>query len=95
MTTDRELQAVLDALPDPCAIVDARLDLQLASLAKVKEERSNEEVERTLAALRQAAKAGDNVMPAIMDAVKAYATVGEMTECLVDAYGRYQEPITI
>lgn len=31
MTTDRELQAVLDALPDPCAIVDARLDLQLAS----------------------------------------------------------------
>jgi methylmalonyl-CoA mutase N-terminal domain/subunit len=34
-------------------------------------------------------------MPAIMDAVKAYATVGEMTKVLVDVYGRYQEPITI
>ncbi len=71
------------------------LDLQLASLRKVKDERNNAEVERTLKALREAAKAGDNVMPAIMDAVKAYATVGEMTECMVDAYGRYEEPITI
>jgi methylmalonyl-CoA mutase N-terminal domain/subunit len=31
-------------------------------------------------------------MPALMDAVKAYATVGEMTNALVDIYGRFQEP---
>jgi len=31
-------------------------------------------------------------MPAIMEAVKAYATVGEMTEVMVSVFGRYQEP---
>jgi methylmalonyl-CoA mutase N-terminal domain/subunit len=31
-------------------------------------------------------------MPALMDAVKAYATVGEMTNALVDVYGHFQEP---
>jgi methylmalonyl-CoA mutase N-terminal domain/subunit len=71
------------------------LDMQLASLRKVREERNKDAVDRTLKALHAAAKANDNVMPAIMDAVKAYATVGEMTKVLVDVYGRYQEPITI
>ena len=42
-------------------------------------------------AVRTEAKAGRNVMP-LMDAVKAYATVGEMTNALVDIYGRFQEP---
>jgi methylmalonyl-CoA mutase N-terminal domain/subunit len=32
-------------------------------------------------------------MPAIMDAVKAYATVGELTDTLVAVYGRFKEPI--
>jgi methylmalonyl-CoA mutase N-terminal domain/subunit len=32
-------------------------------------------------------------MPALMAAVKAYATVGEMTQALVAVYGRYREPI--
>ena len=34
-------------------------------------------------------------MPAIMEAVKAYATVGEMTKVLADVYGRFEEPVTI
>jgi methylmalonyl-CoA mutase N-terminal domain/subunit len=32
-------------------------------------------------------------MPAIMDAVKAYASVGEITAVLTEAFGRYQEPM--
>jgi methylmalonyl-CoA mutase N-terminal domain/subunit len=32
-------------------------------------------------------------MPSIIAAVSAYATVGEITDCLVDVYGRYPEPI--
>jgi len=32
-------------------------------------------------------------MPNVIEAVKAYATVGELTNCLVDAYGRYEEPV--
>jgi len=42
--------------------------------------------------VRDEARAGRNVMPALMQAVKAYATVGEITHTLVDVYGRFEEP---
>jgi methylmalonyl-CoA mutase N-terminal domain/subunit len=65
---------------------------QIEALRKVRRERSNDAVARALATLRADAEAGRNVMPALMDAVKAYATVGEMTNAMVDVYGRFQEP---
>ena len=65
---------------------------QIDSLRQVRATRNNSAVERALAAVRTEAKTGLNVMPALMDAVKAYATVGEMTNALVDVYGRFQEP---
>jgi len=65
---------------------------QIEALRKVRRERSNDAVARALATLRAGAEAGRNVMPALMDAVKAYATVGEMTNAMVDVYGRFQEP---
>ena len=67
--------------------------MQVASLAKVRAERDNQQVADALARLGADAKAGVNVMEAIMDAVKAYATVGEMTKEMVAVYGRYEEPI--
>ena len=45
-----------------------------------------------LARCAQTRLPASNVMPALMDAVKAYATVGEMTNALVGVYGRFQEP---
>lgn len=71
------------------------LDMQMASLKAVREDRDQADVERALNHIRDNAKSGNNVMPAIMDAVKAYATVGEMTKVLVDVYGRFEEPVTI
>ena len=65
---------------------------QIESLRTLHAERSNAAVERALAAIRTEAQAGRNVMPALMDAVKAYATVGEMSQALMDVYGRFQEP---
>jgi len=65
---------------------------QIEGLRKVRSARSNDAVARALAALRADAQAGRNVMPALMEAVNAYATVGEMTGALVDVYGRFQEP---
>jgi methylmalonyl-CoA mutase N-terminal domain/subunit len=65
---------------------------QIESLRKVRRMRSNDAVARSLASLRADAQAGRNVMPALTEAVKAYATVGEMTNALVDVYGRFQEP---
>ena len=43
--------------------------------------------------LRNAARAKDNVMPSIIDAVEAYATVGEICDVLKDVYGTYCETI--
>jgi methylmalonyl-CoA mutase N-terminal domain/subunit len=65
---------------------------QVESLRRLKAERDNDAVERTLDTLRADANAGRNVMPAVMQAVKAYATVGEMTRTLVDVYGCFREP---
>jgi methylmalonyl-CoA mutase, N-terminal domain len=67
--------------------------LQTKSLTKVRAERDAEEVTRCLEQLSADAKADKNVMPAIMAAVKAYATVGEMTNALTEVYGHYEEPI--
>jgi len=65
---------------------------QIESLRRVKAERDNDGVERALSALRADAAAGRNVMPALMQAVKSYASVGEMTKALVEVYGRFKEP---
>lgn len=66
---------------------------QIASLNSIKKERQSALVEETLGRVRGAAAEGRNVMPAIMDAVKAYASVGEITQRLTQVYGRYQEPV--
>jgi methylmalonyl-CoA mutase N-terminal domain/subunit len=65
---------------------------QIEALRRLREERSNDAVERALKALRVDAAAGRNVMPALMEAVTAYATVGEMTSAMAEVYGRFQEP---
>jgi methylmalonyl-CoA mutase N-terminal domain/subunit len=75
----------------PYADDDARV--QIESLNRVREERDADAVAAALTQLRGDADAGRNVMPALMRAVKAYATVGEMTQELVKVYGRYREPV--
>lgn len=70
---------------------DARA--QVASLERIRAERDNAAVTAALARLRGDAQAGRNVMPALMQAVKAYASVGEMTREMVKVFGRYREPI--
>jgi methylmalonyl-CoA mutase N-terminal domain/subunit len=66
---------------------------KIARLETIRAERDNARVTETLSAVREAAAGGENVMPAIMDAVIAYATVGEITDCLVEVFGRFPEPI--
>ena len=60
-------------------------------LRKVRADRSNAEVERRLAALRQASEGTQNLMPFIYDAVKAYATLGEICEAMRTVFGPYEE----
>ncbi len=65
---------------------------QLSRLEEVRQQRNSEEVARTLNALREAAQGTTNTMPAIIDAVRAYATLGEITDVLRQVFGEYQEP---
>ena len=66
---------------------------QLANLNRVRQTRDSRKVEQTLQALRNAAAdPNTNTMPSIIDAVKAYATVGEISDAMRDVFGTYQEP---
>ncbi len=68
-------------------------DRQVRRLKQVRAERDDERAARALDRVVDDARAGRNVMPGIIDAVKMYATVGELTRCLADVYGRYEEPL--
>lgn len=63
---------------------------QVRRLKQVKRERDESKVKSSLIALQKAASGGQNVIPATLDAVKAYATVGEMCETLKGVYGEYK-----
>ncbi|MCB0214857.1 MAG: methylmalonyl-CoA mutase, partial [Anaerolineae bacterium] len=64
---------------------------QCARLDDVRRSRDNEAVTRCLDDLRQAAQGTENMMPFILDAVKAYATLQEIMDVLRDVFGEYQE----
>ncbi len=70
-------------------VTEADQQRQLDTLAAVKGERDDEAVEASLAAVREAAEGADNVVPPIVDAVKAEATVGEICNVLRDVFGEY------
>ena len=72
---------------------EADAQRQIESLKRVRAERDGAAVTAALARLRSDAAEGRNVMPALMQAVKAYASVGEMTRELVAVFGRYREPV--
>ncbi len=63
-------------------------------LAELRDRRDAAEVERTLTALTAAARNDDNLLPPMLDAVRAYATLGEIRRALEDVYGRFKEPIS-
>jgi methylmalonyl-CoA mutase N-terminal domain/subunit len=60
-------------------------------LSKLRSERSNDEVARRLGALRKAAQGSENLMPYIFDAVKSYATLGEICDAMREVFGTYEE----
>ncbi len=66
---------------------------QIRRLRQIKESRDNARVESTLNNLRNAARRGENIIPYIIEAVKAYATEGEIMNVLKEVYGVWTEPI--
>ncbi len=73
-------------------ISDDLADQQIAFLNRTKDERDAAAVERTLDALRRGASKEENTMPLILDCVREYCSVGEISDALRDVYGTYEEP---
>ncbi len=72
--------------------IDPKVELkQKDKLARLKQSRDNESVERSLQALNTAAKSNDNTMPFILEAVRNYATLGEIVSELKSVFGVYKE----
>ena len=68
---------------------------QKKALAKIKEARDGVRVEATLKALEQAARGTDNLMPFIIDAVKCYATLGEIADVMRGVFGVHRETVVL
>lgn len=66
---------------------------QVERLKAVKASRDNEAVDRALEQLRKAAMGNENTLPATIEAVKVYATLGEITDTLKSVFGVFQEPV--
>src|ERR1700755_2023284 len=64
---------------------------QAERLQKLRAERSSDAVARQLLALRKASQGKENLMPFIIDAVKSYATLGEICDAMRDTFGTYEE----
>jgi methylmalonyl-CoA mutase N-terminal domain/subunit len=66
-------------------------EYQKEKLARVKRERDNAKVAQSLALLKEAARGTDNVVPPILEAVKAYASLGEISDALREVFGEYRQ----
>ncbi len=64
---------------------------QVKRLKKLKQERDNQKVEKMLEEVRQVARGDENVMPVLIESVKAYATVGEISNAFRDVFGEFRE----
>ncbi len=65
---------------------------QITSLKKLKKERNNELVNKNLFTLKEKANTSENLMPFIIDAVKSYASLGEIISTLKEVFGEHQDP---
>jgi len=84
-----------DTEPELLTVDESVQEHQRDRLDAVKRDRDDEAVTAALAGLETATENGENVMPAIIDAVKSYATVGEIMSVFEDEFGSYQEIISV
>ena len=68
---------------------------QIEKLKKLKAERDRQRVDASLDELKQAAESTENLMPPIINAVRVYATLGEICDVLREVFGEYQQVKTL
>jgi methylmalonyl-CoA mutase N-terminal domain/subunit len=80
----------------PTLRIDAEIERsQVARLQALRAGRDSTKTSATLAELYRRARSSENLLPAILGAVEAYATVGEISDTLRRVYGEYQESVVI
>jgi methylmalonyl-CoA mutase N-terminal domain/subunit len=87
---------VQDAAPVPVMKVDPRIEPeQVERLRAMRSRRDPRAHTAALERVAQSARGGDNVIPLILDAVKAFATVGEIANVLRTAWGEHVETLVV
>ena len=85
-----------DARQIPTLSIDAEIERsQVARLQALRARRDSSRTKAALAELDRRARCSENLLPAILAAVEAYATVGEISDTLRGVYGEYQESVVI
>jgi methylmalonyl-CoA mutase N-terminal domain/subunit len=80
-----------ESTPIPTLQLDPQIESrQKANLSRVRQERDSDDVTSSLDDVRSAAASGRNIMPALLEAARRRATLGEMVAALADVLGRYQ-----
>jgi methylmalonyl-CoA mutase N-terminal domain/subunit len=74
---------------------EAAVEAKIAELRDLRASRDQAAVERELTRLEKAATEGANLMPFLMDAVRTYATVGEISKVFLKVFGAYREPAAV
>jgi len=76
--------------------IDASVETrQLEKLAALKARRDNDAVRAALALVTETARGDGNLMPVIIDAVKTYATLGEVSDAMREVFGEFDAPVFI
>jgi methylmalonyl-CoA mutase N-terminal domain/subunit len=84
--------------PPPTGLLRVKAEVEIAqkkALAAVKAKRNTAQVQASLAALESAARGSDNLMPYILVAVSAYATLGEISDVLRNVFGKHLETVVL
>ncbi len=87
-----------EELDPPVEILRIDPDLekkQIAALRRLRKDRAEADVQESLEAVRTCAEGTENLMPALIRAVQAYATIGEISDALRDVFGEFKESVFI
>ena len=85
-----------EEMPVPITRIDKAVeDAQIRRLDKLREERDGAKADKALARLADAARGKDNLMEPIVEAVEAYATIGEIADTLREVFGEYKEQVVL
>jgi methylmalonyl-CoA mutase N-terminal domain/subunit len=82
--------------PVPIQRIDGDLERkQIERLRTLRSKRNSQTWKSAISSVSEAAKSGENLMPKILDAVEAYATVGEISDAMRSVFGEYHETVVI